>query len=123
VRATAGGARRVALAVAAALAVLVQLVVLYVPRAPGVPLFPGADKVIHLLVFAVPVLLLLMAGVSPRPVVAVFAVHAGASELVQGTLLPDRSADPLDALADLAGVALGWAVWRLARHGAPRRRW
>ncbi len=118
-----GGAARVALVVAAAAAVLVQLVVLYVPTAPGVPLFPGADKVIHLLVFAVPVLLLLLAGAEPRVVVGVLALHAGVSEVVQGALLPDRSGDPVDALADLAGVALGWTVWRLAWQGAPLARW
>ncbi len=122
-RTATGGAARFALTTAASVAVLVQLVVLYAPSAPGVPLFPGADKVIHLLLFAVPVLLLLLLGVDPRVVLGVFAVHAGVSELVQGLVLPDRSGDAVDALADLAGVALGWTVWRLAWRGAPLTRW
>ena len=117
------GAGRPALLALGAVAVLVQVVVLYLPVAPGEPPFQGADKVVHLLVFAVPVLLLLLAGAPVRPVVAVFAAHAGVSEVVQGALLPDRSGDWTDAVADLVGVAVGWAGWRLARYGAPVSRW
>lgn len=112
-----------ALRALAVLAAVVQLVVLYAPRAPGVPLFPGADKLIHLVVFAVPVLLCLLAGWSPRLVVVGFAVHAGLSEVVQGLVLPERSADHLDVVADLSGVLLGWWVWHRLRHGAPSARW
>jgi hypothetical protein len=108
---------------AAVVAVAVQLVVLYVPTGPGTPLFAGADKVVHVLVFAVPVLLLLLTGVPAPLVVGVFAVHAGVSEVVQGAWLPERSGDVLDALADLVGVGLGWGLWRLARRGDPARRW
>jgi hypothetical protein len=86
-------------------------------------MFPGGDKVVHVLVFAVPVLLLLLAGAPPRIVLAVLGVHAVASELLQGALLPHRSADPLDALADLVGVALGWGLWRLAVRRRASRRW
>ena len=35
------------------------------------------------------------------------ALHAPVSEVVQATLLPHRSGDRWDALADLTGVALG----------------
>jgi hypothetical protein len=107
----------------AVLALVVQLVVLYVPSGPGTPMFPGGDKVVHVLVFAVPVLLLLLAGAPPRIVLAVLGTHAVASELLQGALLPHRSADPLDALADLVGVALGWGLWRLAVRRRASRRW
>ncbi len=116
-------AGRGALAVSAALAVAVQLVVLYAPRAPGSPLFPGSDKVVHVLVFAVPVLLLLLAGAPERVVLVLLALHAVVSEVVQGALLPDRSADPLDVVADLVGVAVGWGLWRLAQDRSPSARW
>ncbi|MBT9255839.1 VanZ family protein [Phycicoccus sp. MAQZ13P-2] len=97
---------RVAGALALA-ATIVQLVVLYVPRAPGVDPFPHADKVVHLTVFLVPVALAVLAGVRVRWAAGVFAAHAVLSEVVQATLLPARSGDPLDAVADLTGVALG----------------
>lgn len=119
---TARPAGRGALAVSAALAVAVQVVVLYAPRAPGSPLFPGSDKVVHVLVFAVPVLLLLLAGAPVRLVLVVLGLHAVVSEVVQGAVLPGRSADPLDVVADLVGVAVGWWLWRLARvRGTPAR--
>lgn len=117
---------RPALLGALGLAVLVQLVVLYAPEAPGVQPFPNADKVVHLLVFAVPTLLGLAAGLSPRAVVGALAAHAVVSEVVQGTLLPDRSGDPLDALADLTGVGVATLLWwagrrRRASRALPRR--
>ncbi|MFL6152574.1 MAG: VanZ family protein [Ornithinibacter sp.] len=90
-----------------ALAVAVQLVVLYAPEGGGAALFPQADKVVHLLVFLVPVALALVAGFRRRVVVAVFGAQAVVSEVVQATLLPHRSGDVLDAVADLTGVALG----------------
>jgi VanZ family protein len=111
------------LRVLALLAAVVQLVVLYAPRTPGIPLFPGADKLIHLLVFAVPVLLCLLAGLPPRLVVVGFAVHAGLSEVIQGLVLPDRSADARDVVADLVGVLVGWWGWHRLRRGVPSARW
>ena len=92
------------------LSVAVQLVVLYSPEGGGPALFPNADKVVHLLVFLVPVALAVVAGFRRRAVVAVFAAQAVLSEVVQATLLPNRSGDVLDAVADLAGVALGVLV-------------
>ena len=98
--------------------VLAQLVVLYAPRAPSTGGVPGLDKVVHVLVFAVVAAVGLRARV-PRWVVLLLTVgHAPVSELVQATLLPGRSGDPLDLLADLAGCALGWWV---PRRPAPQR--
>jgi hypothetical protein len=107
-----GGPVRPVLLVALVLALAVQCVVLYAPQAPGVSPFPSSDKVVHLTVFFVPVLIGLLAGLPPRLVVAVFAGHAVLSEVVQGVVLPDRSGDPVDAVADLAGVALAVLAWR-----------
>lgn len=97
---------------AAVLTVLVQLAVLYVPRAPqvdvgGLPV----DKLVHALVFAVPVVALVLAGLPHGWVVTVMAGHAVLSELVQAVLLLDRSGDPWDVVADLVGVTIGaWLV-------------
>ena len=95
-------------------AVVVQLVVLYLPSGGGQQPFPGSDKVVHVLVFLVPVLVALLAGLRPAIVVGVFAVHAVVSETVQALFLPARSGDPADVLADLIGVTLGVVAWRLA---------
>ena len=104
-----------------AVAVAVQLVVLYSPSAPSDPLFPGSDKVVHVLVFAVPVTVALLAGGPLRLVVAVFAAHAVLSEVVQGAALPTRSGDALDVVADLVGVAVGVLGWVLVDRASGRR--
>ena len=104
-----------------AVAVAVQLVVLYAPSGPSDSPFPGSDKVVHVLVFAVPVTIALLAGGPLRPVVAVFAAHAVLSEVVQHALLPGRSGDPLDVVADLVGVGLGLFTWHLVVLAVGRR--
>ena len=101
------------------IAVLVQLVVLYSPSGPGGQPFPHSDKVVHLLVFLVPVTVALLAGAARWLVVVAFGAHAVVSEVVQAMLLPTRSGDVADAVVDLVGVALGVVVWcALDRRGA-----
>lgn len=106
-----------------AAAVLVQLVVLYVPRVPDVGAVgvPGADKVVHAAVFAAVTLAALRAGLPTVAVLAVVAAHAPLSEVLQHQVLPGRSGDPPDVVADLAGVALGAAAawWLVARRPRP----
>ena len=104
------------------LAVVVQLVVLYAPQGAGPAAFPQADKVVHLVVFLVPVALAVLAGFRRSVVAAVFAAQAVLSEVVQALLLPQRSGDPLDVAADLTGVALGVLLGsdRAAVAGPPR---
>lgn len=88
---------------------VLQLVVLYAPDAPGPPSpIPHVDKAVHAGVFALPVLVAAVGrpGWWPR-VAALLAVHAPVSEVIQHTLLEHRSGDPWDVVADLAGVALG----------------
>ncbi len=103
-------------------AILVQLVVLYLPATPdGAPSTPGADKAVHVLVFAVVMLtgrLLPLPGV---PLAAVLLVHAGVSELVQHLLLPNRSGDLADVVADIAGIALGWYIASMITRHRLRR--
>lgn len=125
----------------AGLAVSAQLWGLY--RVVGPPTsswFPHADKLLHAAGFAVPVALLLLAlglhavdrsqRLTRRAlvvVVAVFACHAGASEVVQDRFYANRTGDVLDVLADLVGVVLGAALalgalgrWTAAREPSPR---
>lgn len=111
----------------AAAAVLGHLYALYRPAGPTqVSWLPHLDKLEHLLGFALPVCLVLLAGLAPARrasgprtssfwwlVTGVFLVHAVVSELVQHLFYARRSGDPLDVLADWAGVALGWGAARV----------
>ncbi len=111
-----------------AVAVITNLLLLYWPRAPGTGGIPHLDKAVHLASFAFVTWAGARAGLPIRALAAVLAVHAIASELIQHALLPGRSGDPADVLADLAGVAgvalaLGAASWRHGRGpGRDRRR-
>ncbi|WP_156023232.1 VanZ family protein [Terracoccus sp. 273MFTsu3.1] len=107
----------VGLAVAA---VVTQLLVLYWPVVTIEGPVSWTDKVVHLLVFAVPTYAVGRALRSVRTAVVVFAIHAPVSELVQHYLLPGRSGDVWDAVLDLVGVALGAAVLVV---GPRLRRW
>ncbi len=100
-------------------ALAVNLLVLYAPRVPAPPTADvGLDKVVHVAVFALLVLTGLRAGLRARWFVPVVVGHALASELVQELLLAQRAGDAWDAVADLAGVALGVLAWRrLSRAG------
>jgi hypothetical protein len=88
------------------LSLLLQLVVLYAPSAPGGPEVNGLDKVVHAGVFGAVVLTALLAGLPRRWVLGVLVLHAPVSEVVQATLLPSRDGDVWDAVADLTGVGL-----------------
>lgn len=112
-----GSLARRALLLAALATLAFQLVIVYSPSGGGAPPFPNFDKLVHCTVFAMPVFLAVLARVPAVPVVALFAVHAPVSELVQWGLLPNRSGDPWDAVADLVGVALG----AVAAHLLTRR--
>lgn len=101
--------------VALVAAVLLSVYVLFAPDPGGAPRFTGADKVVHLVLFA-----LLAASArwrcGPRPTVwLAVAAYAVVSELVQGLLLDGRSGDPADVVADLVGVVLGWWSLRVRR--------
>lgn len=102
-------ARKTAWRLAFAGAVTVQLIVLYWPAVP-VQGPPDSDKLVHLLLFAVPAYLGVVALGQWWPAALVLAVHAPVSELLQGRVLPSRSGTAADAVADLVGVALGVAL-------------
>ncbi len=105
---------------ALALAVVVQLVVLYLPSPPEGPGIPGLDKVVHVGVFAAPALAGVLGGLRPAVLGAALAAHAVVSELLQHALLAERSGDAWDVVADLVGVALGRAVGVALRRRAAR---
>ena len=96
-----------------ALAVVAQLVALYWPRPvdPGTPL--PVDKLVHAAIFGAVLWTGVRAGLPLRPLTAVLAVHAGVSEVVQGTML-DRDGNVPDALADLTGLVIAWLLLRRA---------
>lgn len=106
----------------------------YLPEAPsgvGGVSFPGIDKVFHLVVFALTVWavgrVLAPERRFPMGWVAIAGVvHAVLIEVVQGALLPHRSMDGTDVLADSIGVALGvlawWAERRVSRWASRSRR-
>lgn len=107
----------------AGVAVGLNLAVLYAPRAPavatgGLPV----DKLVHVVVFALPTVALARAGVPRAWSVGLMALHAPISEAIQHNLLSDRSGELGDIVADLVGVGIGAAIlWRPGRGpvGAP----
>ncbi|MFP5346446.1 MAG: VanZ family protein [Actinomycetes bacterium] len=104
------------------LAVVVQLVVLYWPKDPGGGGVGNLDKVVHAAVFGAVALAGRGAGVPWRPLALVLVVHAGLSEVIQGTLLPDRHGDPADAVADVTGTVLGLLAAHARLRAGGRRR-
>ena len=99
--------------------VLLQLAAVYWPRVDVQGPVSWTDKVVHVTLFAAPTVAGLLARVRPAYVVTALAVHAPVSELVQHFLLPNRSGDVWDAVADLSGVVLGVTLVVVCR--APRR--
>ena len=94
-------------------AVALQVAVLYVPRAPEAPTVGlPVDKLVHVLVFALPTYALVRAGMGRGLVVVLMVAQALVSELVQAVALADRSGDVADLLADLVGVGIAVAVLR-----------
>ena len=104
----------------AVVAVLAQVLALYWPVVTVEGPVSWTDKVVHLVLFAVPTYAVGLAVRSIVPVALAFAAHAPVSELVQWGLLPNRSGDVWDAVLDLVGVLVG--VGLLALHAAAVRR-
>ncbi len=129
---TASGPFRTAVSGAAFAAVCLHVWSLYRDHAPPtLRWFPHLDKVEHLVGFGLPCFLVLLAlhlhttAAGRRPsaravalVAGLFVVHAGVSEVVQGTASTTRSGDPYDALADVVGTLLGLLGYLAVR---PRR--
>lgn len=101
------------------LSVAAQLAVLYWPEAGTAPGVPGLDKVAHVAVFGAVAVTGVLAGLPARWLAAALLAHAVVSEAVQGSVLPGRSGDVWDVVADAAGVAAGLLL--AARLARPRR--
>ncbi|MDO5682896.1 MAG: hypothetical protein Q4G46_08725 [Propionibacteriaceae bacterium] len=111
--------------VLALVSVVLQCVGLYSPggSTPIVLPIPHLDKIVHVGLFAVPVFLLLWAGVRHRVVLPLAALQVLASELIQARWVPNRTGDWQDALADLIGIGLGvLAAWWFRRAQTSLRR-
>ena len=102
-------------------AALLSVVVLFTPES-GVPTSPpGTDKVVHTVLFALLAFTRLYARISR--ILPLLVVYAGVSEVLQEVITPlRRSGDWLDALVDVLGIGLGWAIatWLRSRRRDPR---
>ena len=107
--------------VALALAVVVNLVILFWPRPASPGGLPGLDKLVHLATFGSLALSGLRAGLAARWLLPVLGAYAVASEVLQELLLSRRSGDPRDVVADLGGVLAGTLLAR-ASWGRDRSR-
>ncbi len=116
--------RRLGAATIAFVAVAVlSLVVLFAPSGAGQQRFPHDDKVVHLLLFASLAATTRWRFGSSTSVLLAVAAYAPVSELVQASLLPGRSGDARDVVADLVGVAFGWyraRRWQQRRADEPQ---
>jgi VanZ family protein len=116
--ATRAGVKVWAWRVAFVAAVALQLYGVYAPREAGPHVgIPQVDKLAHCFLFAAVAFLGLKVRIPARWLLGALVANAIVSELVQYRLLPQRDGDPLDALADLTGVALGaWLGFRAVRR-------
>lgn len=89
-----------------ALAVALNLLLLYWPSPPGDGP-PHLDKAVHLLAFAAVAFTGLWALVPVPWLVSVLVLHAVVSEVVQARLLTGRSGDLGDVAADVVGILAG----------------
>lgn len=100
-------------------AVVANLVLLYLPRPDGGSGPPHVDKAVHLLAFAAVAWSGLRARVPASWLLPVLALHAGVSEVVQDLLIPGRSGDGADVVADLVGILAGSALARASWRDEP----
>ena len=104
------------------LSALTTVISLVLPDAPEVEVdVPGVDKLVHLLLFAVLALTATWRFGTRLAVGIALLLYAGGTEVVQAVLLPNRTGDVYDVLADVAGAVLGLSVadaWRRARPGS-----
>lgn len=71
---------------------------------------PGADKLVHALLFGALAVTTRWRFGPALTGLALVAAYAVLSELVQGALLPSRSGDAYDVVADGLGAIAGWVA-------------
>lgn len=115
------------------LSVLTVLLILWLTLAPHptgeieIPLFPGADKVVHLLMFAFLTCIVLLETMKhsswkPLSLVKIAFIAFGCAifgfviELVQHLMGLGRSFEVLDILADSAGAFGGAGLWAMFQN-------
>ena len=100
--------------------VVLSLVVLFAPAGdvPSAP--PGADKIVHAVLFLVLAATGRWAGIRPAVLLPALVAYAAGSEVLQGLSGIGRTASVLDWAADVVGLLAGLVLW--TRLGGPTRR-
>ncbi|TDZ81336.1 VanZ family protein [Mycobacteroides salmoniphilum] len=99
----------------------VACLLLFTPggTAPSGP--PGADKVVHVLIFGMLAVSSRFARIGEKATLAWVLAFAACSEVIQALWVPRRDGSLLDLLADAVGLLTGLWLWKKIR-GEPRRR-
>ena len=99
-----------------AVALLVSLAVLFAPagNVPDAP--PGVDKVVHLVLFLALALTGRWAGIRAGVLAGLLVAYGAVSEVLQAVTPLERSGNPGDLVADLAGVAIGLGAWAVGER-------
>ncbi len=95
------------------LAFAISFVVLFKPGGDGPLPFPQADKVIHLVTFALLALGLWWRKLGWKVILGSLVTYAVASEVIQHFFIPGREFELLDILADTVGASLVVALTRV----------
>ncbi|RLV50698.1 VanZ family protein [Nocardioides mangrovicus] len=95
-----------------------SLFVLFLPGSDVPTNVPVSDKVVHAGLFFLLALTGRWAGLSTATLAVELVLYAAASEVLQSVLPIHRDGDVRDALADVAGLAMGLVVARLVRRRA-----
>ncbi|MGH3722559.1 MAG: VanZ family protein [Mycobacterium sp.] len=83
---------------------------------------PGADKVVHFLIFAMLAVSSCSARIGEASTLAWVLTFAACSEVIQALWVPHRDGSLLDLLADTVGLLTGLLLWRKVRRGSLERR-
>ncbi|MBA0049239.1 VanZ family protein [Mycobacteroides sp. LB1] len=83
---------------------------------------PGADKVVHFLIFGMLAVSSRFARIGEKPTLAWVLAFAACSEVIQALWIPHRDGSLLDLLADAVGLLTGLLLWQKVRPGPRGRR-
>ncbi|MUM16328.1 VanZ family protein [Mycobacterium sp. CBMA271] len=83
---------------------------------------PGADKVVHVLIFAMLAVSSRHARIGEKPTLAWVLAFGACSEVIQALWVPRRDGSVWDLLADAVGLLTGLLLWRRVRRVSLLRR-